>query len=315
MHINRYVWRVVDGSPFLLPPLSELTYIFVCWTFCIFWFFLIFVSTTSPPPGWREKTHSVFDYFLLLPTCISSPKRLKWLYKSWVPFTAWARDSNRKAAFCLPIVSTTNGMCHRVQPSLDCFQWVGKSRARWVVLPILNFALFNPYFPQSSSSVSANIMMRKRNSVGAIQSSPCLTQTDFPISHANFLFSVQHYYSYTISELRCRISWGHRIWKGWRRVVRGSLCQNVLTRSANTPHEGKLWLCLVCSIFLNVKDPSSQPTPGVEANWYLTPYFFTILNALSHNICPATNFGFYIPFNLRPFYLLGSARWPFFRNR
>ena len=118
-----------------------------------------------------------------------------------------------------------------------------------------NSAFINPCFSHSSSSVSANTMMRKRKITDTIQS-PYLTSTDCPMSQDNFPtfnFTLNLLYNLLIlfqnflgalylESIVSRSSW--------------FTVSKYLTRSANTTHKGKLWLCLVQSIVFRVKDLS-----------------------------------------------------------
>ena len=195
---------------------------------------------------------------------------LKWLYSICVPFTVCARLLNRKA----PSFTYSKHNIWNLLPCPKCFglwpmSWT-ELHGEWLCLDTSAFV--NPWFIYSSSSVSANAMMRKRKSAGAIQS-PCLTPTYFPMSQDNlpifnfilmFLYSLLIVFQNFLGPSYLEGSVGRSSW---------FIVSKSLTRSVNTPHKGKLWVCLVCSIVFSVKGPSWQPTPGVEPNWYLALFF------------------------------------------
>ena len=85
---------------------------------------------------------------------------------------------------------------------------------------------------------------------------------------------------------------------------------NVLTRSANITHVGRLWLCRKCNIVFIIKLPSWQPTHGVDPNWYLTPCASIILKNLVHKML--LNCFEPISMSVTPLHLLGSLRFPIF---
>ena len=90
-------------------------------------------------------------------------------------------------------------------------------------LCLKNFAFVNPRFSHSSSSVSADAMMRKRKSPGSTQS-PCLMPANCPISHdilPIFNFTLMLLYNLLIA---LQNSWGLRIWKELLVEVRGAQC-------------------------------------------------------------------------------------------
>ena len=70
-------------------------------------------------------------------------------------------------------------------------------------------------------------------------------------------------------------------------IATSSACLEVskaLTKSANTTHAGRLWLCLRFRIILIMNVPSCHPTPGVDPNWDITPCLLIILNSRPHTM-------------------------------
>ena len=59
---------------------------------------------------------------------------------------------------------------------------------------------------------------------------------------------------------------------------------NDFTKYANTNQLGKVWLCLRCAKIFIVNITYWHPTPGVEPNWYLTPWAFMILDSHPHRM-------------------------------
>ena len=125
-------------------------------------------------PGGGKNTHSVFDDFSSLPTCISSPNRAKCLVRRVGPFSVSVLDSKTN------VPSSTYSMQNNSNIITDekvLCQWLTNYPVDLGEFSMLaNWTLLSSRDVHLSSSVLVKAIIKNRNSTGAMLS-PCFTPT------------------------------------------------------------------------------------------------------------------------------------------